>query len=308
MDDMSTIKFAFDSTFAMLLAAQERGHEVFYYLPSELSYDFTQKKLSANVRKVKLRNDANNYYQIISQKITDLTEFDVVLLRQDPPFNMHYITSTYLLERIADKVLVLNNPAEVRNCPEKLMVSMFPDLMAPTLFSKDLNQIKEFYQTHGDIILKPLYGNGGESIMLIKKGDPNFNSILEVMIGYYDGLILAQKFLPQVSEGDKRIILFDGEVAAKFLRIPKQNEIVSTMVRGGGIRQTELSKRDREICDRLGPELKKRGLFFVGIDVIDGHLTEINVTSPTGFSAAKLIENKELAQEFIMRVEQKIAK
>ena len=179
MDEISNIDFKTDSTFAILLAAQNQGHDIFYYLPSTLSYDFSKNHLEADVKKISLQPEINNHYTIISQQQTNLNDFDVILLRQDPPFNMNYITTTYLLEKISDKVLVLNNPLEVRNCPEKWMVSLFSDLTPPTLFSQDIKRIKEFYDFHGDIILKPFYGNGGEGIVFMKKGDPNFSSILE---------------------------------------------------------------------------------------------------------------------------------
>lgn len=306
MDDLMTVNYNTDSTFAILHAAQNRGHEIFYYQPSELSYNFTENKLKAPVKKVSLKREKNNHCQIIEQNYADLSNFDVVLLRQDPPFNMQYITTTYLLEKISDKVLVLNNPTHVRNCPEKLMVSLFPELTPPTLFSNDKKLIKDFFDLHGDIILKPLYGNGGEGIIFLKKGDQNFSSILDIMMNYYEGLIIAQKFLESVLLGDKRIILVDGEIAGSILRVPPNNEIRSNLHIGGSAHKSKLTDRDLEICQKIKPELKKRGLFFVGIDIIGDYLTEINVTSPTGISAINKIENKDLAIEIVEAIESKI--
>lgn len=307
MDDIASCNIETDSTFAILFAAQNKGHEIFYYLPNELSYDYGEGKLSAPVKKISLAKEVNNHYKIIEQQQSDLTNFDVILLRQDPPFDMNYITTTYFLEKISDKVLILNNPTEVRNCPEKIMVGNYSDLMPPTIFSKDKQQLLEFYKTHGDIILKPLYGCGGEGIVMIKQDDPNFSSILEMMTSCYQGLILAQKFLPEISDGDKRIILLDGDFAGAVLRVAQGNEIRSNFHAGGGANIANISQRDREICQRIGPELKKRGLFFVGIDIIGNYITEINVTSPTGINEIKKLENKDLAIEIVERIEQKIS-
>lgn len=307
MDDLTKINYNTDSTFAILFAAQSRGHEIFYYQVPDLSYDFCQNKLKALVKKVELVKEKDNHCKIIEQAQTEIADFDVVLLRQDPPFNMQYITTTYLLEKVMDRVLILNNPTHVRNCPEKLMVSLFPQLTPPTLFTNDKKLIKDFYDFHGDIILKPLYGNGGEGIMFLKKGDQNFSSMLDLMTNYYDGLILAQKFLPNVSAGDKRIILVDGEIAGSILRIPPNNEIRSNLHIGGSALKANLTPRDQEICSTIKNELKERGLFFVGIDIIGDYLTEINVTSPTGINEIKKIENKDIAIDIIRAIEQKLA-
>ncbi len=306
MDDISQINFRKDSTFAILLSAQNQGHEIFYYLPSELSYDFTSQILSAEVKKIFLQEELNNHYKILEQKQVNLKDFDVILLRQDPPFNMSYITTTYLLEKVADKVLVLNNPSSVRDCPEKWLVNLFPKLTPPTIISSDIRKIKEFYDFHQNIIIKPLYGNGGEGIILIKKDDPNFSVILEMMSKCYDNLIVIQKFLPEVSKGDKRIILIDGEIAGAILRTPKKNEIRSNLHAGGSASDVLLTDRDYEICQKLSPELKKRGLFFVGIDIIGDYITEINVTSPTGLNEIKKLSGKDLSLQIVRHLERKI--
>lgn len=306
MDDISQINFRKDSTFAILLSAQNQGHEIFYYLPSELSYDFTSQILSAEVKKIFLQEELNNHYKILEQKQVNLKDFDVILLRQDPPFNMSYITTTYLLEKVADKVLVLNNPSSVRDCPEKWLVNLFPKLTPPTIISSDIRKIKEFYDFHQNIIIKPLYGNGGEGIILIKKDDPNFSVILEMMSKCYDNLIVIQKFLPEVSKGDKRIILIDGEIAGAILRTPKKNEIRSNLHAGGSASDVLLTDRDYEICQKLSPELKKRGLFLVGIDIIGDYITEINVTSPTGLNEIKKLSGKDLSLQIVRHLERKI--
>ena len=281
MDDISSINIKTDSTFAILLEAQNRGHEIFYYLPSTLSFDSQTNVLKGLVKKIKLKKEIKNHFEILEEKSENLTNFDVILVRQDPPFDMNYITSTYLLEKIKNKVLILNNPSEIRNCPEKLFVTEFADLTPPTLITSNLEEIKEFQQKNRDIILKPLYACGGEGIVLIKEKDVNLSSIFSLLIKTYQTPLIAQKFLPEIAQGDKRIILVNGKAVGGISRIAKEGDVRSNLHIGGRAEKLILSKRDAEICDKISPELKKRGLFLVGIDVIGDYLTEINVTSPT---------------------------
>jgi glutathione synthase len=224
-----------------------------------------------------------------------LATFDVVLMRQDPPFDLAYVTGTHLLERIHPKTLVVNNPAAVRNAPEKMLVNEFPTLMPPTLLTRDLAEIKAFRAKHGDIVMKPLYGHGGGAVFRLTREDLNFGSLFDMFAATFREPWVIQKFLPEVRDGDKRIILVDGEFAGAVNRVPAADDLRSNMVRGGSPKETELTPREREICRTLGPELRKRGLLFVGIDVIGGQLTEINVTSPTGIRAIKNLGGPDVA-------------
>lgn len=281
MDEISTINIETDSTFAVLLEAQKRGHEIFYYTPNELSFEVANQKLLAPIKKIRLQKIKNNFYEILETREEDLTKVDVILVRQDPPFDMKYITSTYLLEKIKDRTVILNDPSEIRNCPEKVFVTDFPDLTVETLISSNLEKIKEFRQKHKRIILKPLYAHGGDGVMLLENDDPNIGSIFETLMRSYGAPLVAQRFLPEVKDGDKRIILINGKAVGGIKRLAKSGEIRSNLHVGGDAAKLVLSKREKEICEKIGPELKKRGLFFVGIDVIGDYLTEINVTSPT---------------------------
>lgn len=281
MDEISSINVRTDTTFAILLEAQNQGHEIFYYLPNDLNFDFKAQKLTALVKKISLKNDPRNYYKIIESKSQDLSKFDVILVRQDPPFDMNYITSTYLLEKIKDQVLILNNPTEIRNCPEKVFIADFPDLTPPTLITSSLGEIKKFRQEYQNIILKPLFSYGGDGVVLLKKDDANLASVFEMMMKLYKTPLMVQKFLPEIKNGDKRIILVDGKPVGVIGRVAKSDEVRSNFHAGGKAAKVNLSKRDLEICKKIGPELKRRGLFLVGIDVIGDYLTEINVTSPT---------------------------
>lgn len=307
MDDISSINIKTDSTFAILLEAQSRGHEIFYYLPADLNFDFSSQKLSASVRKIRLKNQEKNYYEILEKKEQDLAKFDVILVRQDPPFDMNYITSTYLLEKIKDQVVILNNPTEIRNCPEKIFIGDFPDLTPPTLITNSLEKIEEFRKKYSNIILKPLYSSGGDGVVLIKKDDLNLNSIFEMMMKSYKTPVMAQKFLPEIKKGDKRIILIDGKAVGGISRMAKAGEIRSNLHIGGTAKKTNLSKRDLEICKKIGPELKKRGLFFVGIDVIGDYLTEINVTSPTCIPEINQLSGGKLEKMVVNEIEKKIS-
>jgi glutathione synthase len=293
MDPIERINIRGDSTFALLLEAQARGHTLSYYTPDRLA--LTHNRLFAAVQSLSVRDKEGDHVTLGEARRTELSGFDVVLLRQDPPFDLAYITSTHLLERIHPKTLVVNNPASVRNAPEKMFVMEFPDLMPPTLITRDLAEIKAFRAEQGDIVVKPLYGKGGESVFLLAKGDLNFSSLYDLFSTTFREQWVAQKFLPAVRQGDKRIILVDGAFAGAVNRVPAPDDLRSNMVRGGTPKETELTPREREICRTIGPALRERGLIFVGIDVIDGWLTEINVTSPTGIRAIKNLGGPDVA-------------
>src|SRR5262244_3098076 len=285
MDPIERINISGDSTFALLLEAQVRSHSLFYYTPDKLV--MRDGNVSASVQPLAVRDKAGDHYTLGEARAVELTSFDVVLLRQDPPFDLAYITSTHMLERLQPKTLVVNDPAAVRNAPEKVFVTEFPDLMPPTLVTRDLAAIKKFRAEHGDIVMKPLYGKGGEAVFRLAKEDLNFGSLFDLFAATFREQWVVQKFLPAVKGGDKRILLVDGEFAGAVNRVPAPDDLRSNMVRGGIPKETELSARDRDICARIGSALRDRGLLFVGIDVIDGYLTEINVTSPTGILAVK---------------------
>jgi len=293
MDPIERINIRGDSTFALLLEAQGRGHTLAYYTPDRLA--MRADKVVAAVQPLSVRDQIGNHFTLGESKRTELTAFDVVLLRQDPPFDLAYITTTHLLERIHPKTLVVNDPAQVRNAPEKMFVMAFPDLMPPTLITRDLTEIKAFRAEHGDIVMKPLYGKGGEAVFRLAQEDLNFGSLYDLFAVTFREQWVVQKFLPAVKDGDKRIILVDGAFAGAVNRVPAPDDLRSNMVRGGTPKETELTKREREICERIGPALRERGLIFVGIDVIDGYLTEINVTSPTGIRAIKSLGGPDVA-------------
>ena len=285
MDPIERIRIAGDSTFGMMLEAQKRGHRMLYFTPDQLSMRGGQ--VIASTRAVEVRDVEGDHFTLGETERVDLADVDIVLMRQEPPFDIGYITATYLLERIHPQTLVVNNPAEVRNAPEKLFVTHFPQLMPPTLITRDKREIEAFRDEFGDIVMKPLHGHGGAAVVRLLREDPNFGSIYDLFASIFKEPWVVQRFLPKVTEGDKRIILIDGEAAGAVNRVPAANDIRSNMVRGGAAKPTDLSPREREICETIGPELKKRGLIFVGIDVIDGNLTEINVTCPTGIRAIK---------------------
>ena len=285
MDPIERINIKGDSTFAMLLEAQARGHALFYYTPDRLA--LLNGRLFATVAPVSVRDKAGDYFTLGEPRRAELSEFDVLLLRQDPPFDLAYVTTTHLLERIHPKTLVVNDPAHVRNAPEKMLVTEFPDLMPPTLVTRDLAEIKAFRAEYADIVMKPLYGHGGGAVFRITRDDLNFGSLYDMFAVTFREQWVVQKFLPDVKAGDKRILLVDGEFAGAVNRIPAPDDLRSNMVRGGLPKATDLTAREREICKRLGPTLRERGLLFAGIDVIGDWLTEINVTSPTGIRAVK---------------------
>jgi len=294
MDPIERIKIAGDSTFALLLEAQARGHALFYYTPDRLA--MTDGAVSARMRPLSVRDKAGDHFTLGEEARAKLDALDVILLRQDPPFDMNYITTTHLLERVHPKTLVVNDPAQVRNAPEKMLVNDFHELMPPTLITRDLAEIKEFRKQHGDVVMKPLYGKGGEAVFRVAARDMNFGSLYDLFTATFREAWVIQKFLPEVKDGDKRIILVDGEFAGAVNRVPAADDLRSNMVAGGAARGTEITAREREICERIGPELKKRGLIFTGIDVIGGLLTEINVTSPTGIRAIRNLGGPDIAK------------
>jgi glutathione synthase len=303
MDPIERIKIGGDSTFALLLEAQGRGHKLSYFTPDKLS--MLDGKVVASTQQLTVRDKQGDHFTLGAPKRIDISSLDVVLLRQDPPFDLAYITTTHLLERIHPKTLVVNDPAAVRNAPEKMFVTEFRDLMPPTLLSHDLDEIKAFRRAQGDIVMKPLYGKGGESVFLIRREDLNFGSFYDLFSTTFREQWVIQKFLPEVKQGDKRIILVDGAFAGAVNRVPAADDLRSNMVRGGVPKATDLTKREQEICARLAPSLKERGLLFVGIDVIDGFLTEINVTSPTGIRAIKNVGGPDVAAMIWDKIEEK---
>jgi glutathione synthase len=285
MDPIESINIAGDSSFALMLEAQKRGGRLFHYHPDDLSAE--NGRVRARARAIRPINQPGAHFEWLGAPETiDLADdTDVVLMRQDPPFDMGYITATHLLEQVQGQTLVVNDPAEVRNAPEKLFVLRFPDLMPPTLVTRSLDEAMAFRARHGAIVVKPLYGNAGAAVFLIDKTDGNLPALVELFGHVWREPFMVQAFLPDVAKGDKRIVLVDGEPAGAINRLPKSGEIRSNLAAGGQAEPTALTPREQEICARLGPELKRRGLIFVGIDVIAGYLTEINVTSPTGIRA-----------------------
>jgi glutathione synthase len=295
MDPIERINIGGDSTFAILLEAQRRGHALSYYTPDQLV--MLDGKVSATVRPLSVRDKAGDHFTLGDAHFLALTSFDVVLLRQDPPFDLAYITSTHILERIQPQTLVVNDPAQVRNAPEKVFVTEFPDLMPPTLVTRDLAAIKKFRAAHGDIVMKPLYGKGGEAVFRLAGEDLNFGSLYDLFATTFREPWVVQKYLPAVKDGDKRIILIDGEAAGAVLRVPPEGEARANLHVGGQALKTDLTRREREICAALGPVLKDQGLIFVGIDVIGDYLTEINVTPPTGIQAINRLDGKQLEKQ-----------
>ncbi|WP_368415227.1 glutathione synthase [Falsiroseomonas sp.] len=280
MDPIASINIDGDSTFALMLEAQARGHALWHYHVRDLA--LAGGRVLAHAQPIEVRRLKGDHFTLGAPVELDLSQVDVVLMRQDPPFDMAYITATHILEHIHPKTLVVNDPASVRNAPEKLFVTHFPELMPETLISADIRQIRRFRDKHGDIILKPLFGNGGAGVFHVKPEDPNLNALLEMFTERSREPLVVQRYVPDVRKGDKRIILVDGVAMGAINRVPAAGEARSNMHVGGRPEPTTLTDREREICDAIGPELRKRGLIFVGIDVIGGYLTEINVTSPTG--------------------------
>ncbi|KRD73064.1 MULTISPECIES: glutathione synthase [Sinorhizobium/Ensifer group] len=305
MDHVSGINIAGDSTFAMSLEAQSRGYRLFHYTPEKLS--LRDGKVYASVQQMTLRDVKGDHFTLGEAERVDLSTMDVILLRQDPPFDMGYITSTHLLERLHPKTLVVNDPAWVRNSPEKIFVTEFADLMPKTLITRDPQEIASFRQEMGDIILKPLYGNGGAGVFHSTRDDRNLSSLLEMFGQMFREPFIAQEYLPAVRKGDKRILLVDGEPVGAINRVPAEHDARSNMHAGGRPEATELTAREREICARIAPALKARGFLFVGIDVIGDYMTEINVTSPTGIREVKKFGGADVASLLWDAIERKRA-
>lgn len=294
MDHVATINPLGDSTFAMMLEAQARGHQLVHYTPDTLS--LRGHVVSALCQPIKVVDaEKGRHFTLGETQRIDLSTQDVLLMRQDPPFDMNYITITHILERLHPRTLVVNPPAAVRNAPEKILVTDFPELMPPTLVTRDRSEIRAFRKEHGNIIVKPLYGNGGAGVFFIQEGDHNLASLLELFEANYREPFMIQKYLPDVRKGDKRIIIIDGEPVAGLNRIPADGEARSNMHVGGRPELSDLTPREREICATIGPALKERDMIFVGIDVIGDYLTEINVTSPTGIREIKRFGGPDIA-------------
>ncbi|WP_050525042.1 glutathione synthase [Pseudorhodobacter wandonensis] len=306
MDPIGSVNIDADSTFRIAIEAQARGHSLFYYTPDKLAY--REGRVVARGFPIELRREKGNHVSFGDEIEVDLADFDVVWLRQDPPFDMGYITTTHVLDMIHPKTLVVNDPFWVRNFPEKLLVLRFPDLTPPTLIARDLAMIRAFKAEHGDIILKPLYGNGGAGVFRLGPDDRNLSSLHELFSGINREPLIAQKFLPAVSKGDKRVILVNGEPVGAINRVPQPGETRSNMHVGGRAEKVELTARDREICARIGPTLRDNGQIFVGIDVIGDWLTEINVTSPTGIQELERFDGTNTAAKIWEVIEAKRAK
>jgi glutathione synthase len=301
MDPIERINIRGDSTFALLLEAQARGHAVAYYTPDRMA--LRGNDVYATARPLKVQDVEGSHFALGDEKRLELKSFDVILMRQDPPFDLNYITATHLLERLQPATLVVNDPGNVRNAPEKVFVTLFPELMPPTLITRDLAEIKAFRAEHRDIVMKPLYGHGGGAVFRVTADDLNFGSLYDMFSVTFREPWVVQKWLPDVKHGDKRIILVDGVFAGAVNRVPAADDLRSNMVRGGAAQATELTPREREICARLGPALRERGLLFTGIDVIGDYLTEINVTSPTGIRAIRKLGGPDIAAMIWDRIE-----
>ncbi len=304
MDPIESIDIDADSTFRIAWEAQCRGHELIHYLPEKLSYDCG--RVVARGRAIKLRKAHGEHFEAETEREWQLDEFDVVWLRQDPPFDMSYITTTHLLDLVRGGPLVVNDPFWVRNFPEKLLVLNFPELMPPTVISRDLETLVQFRRTHGDIVVKPLYGNGGAGVFLVRSDDVNFNSLHEMFMGISREPVIAQKYLSDVRSGDKRVILVDGKPVGAINRIPADGEARSNLHVGGIAQKVDLNERDLEICAAIGPLLSDRGQIFAGIDVIGGWLTEINITSPTGIVELERFDGVNVASMIWDAIEAKI--
>lgn len=306
MDSIWSVDINADSTFRLAEEAQARGHDLFYYEPDHLAYE--EGRITARAHTLQVRRDPEQPASLGEAQRIDLAGMDVIWLRQDPPFDMHYITTTHILDRLAGKTLVMNDPFWVRNYPEKLLVLDFPDLTPPTTVARDLDTIRAFKERHGDIILKPLYGAGGAGVFLLNEADRNLNSLHELFTGFSREPLIVQKFLPAVAAGDRRVILVDGEPVGAINRVPAAGETRSNMHVGGRAEKIALSERDREICARIGPLLREKGQVFVGIDVIGDWLTEINLTSPTGIQELERFDGINVAAQIWEAVEARVAR
>ena len=304
MDPITGVDINADSSFRLAEEAQARGHELFFYGPDQLAYE--EGLITAKGHRMTVRREQGNHVDLGPLEHVDLASFDVIWLRQDPPFDMHYITSTHLLDRLKDDLLVVNDPFWVRNYPEKLLVLDFPQLTPPTTIARDLETIKSFKAKHGDVILKPLYGNGGAGVFRLDANDRNLTSLHELFTGFSREPLIVQKFLPDVSNGDKRVILVDGEPVGAINRVPAAGETRSNMHVGGRPEKIGLTERDLEICAAIGPLLREKGQVFVGIDVIGDYLTEINVTSPTGIQELERFDGVNIAEKIWQAIEAKL--
>ncbi|WP_299418838.1 glutathione synthase [uncultured Shimia sp.] len=305
MDPITSVDINADSSFRIAEEAQARGHELFFYSPDHLAYE--EGEITARGHSMVVRREQGNHVDLGPFERVNLKDFDVAWLRQDPPFDMHYITSTHLLDRLAPDTLVVNDPFWVRNYPEKLLVLDFPDLTPPTTIARDLETIKEFKAKHGDVILKPLYGNGGAGVFRLDANDRNLTSLHELFTGFSREPLIVQKFLPDVSNGDKRVILVNGEPVGAINRVPAAGETRSNMHVGGRPEKVGLTERDLEICAAIGPLLREKGQVFVGIDVIGDYLTEINVTSPTGIQELERFDGVNIAEKIWEAIEGKLS-
>src|SRR5579859_226139 len=304
MDPIGSINIDADSTFVLALEAEARGHLLYHYGPRDLA--FRNGRLYARAQPLKVRREHGNHYSLGAAESLDLAGMDVVLMRQDPPFDMAYITATHLLERIHPQTLVVNDPVSVRNAPEKLFVTQFPTLMPPTLITSDRREIDAFRDEHRDIIVKPLFGNGGAGVFRIRDGDENLGSLLEMFASIGPEPLMIQRYVPEVRQGDKRIILIDGEPAGAVLRVPAHGEARANLHVGGKAVKTGITARERDICAAIGPALKAQGLIFVGIDVIGDYITEINVTSPTGLQEINRFDDVKLEAKIWDVIEAKL--
>ena len=306
MDPIDTINIDADSTFALALEAQRRGHALYHYLPQALT--LRDGRLLARGRALQVFRRHGNHHHFGAFEELDLAGFDIVLMRQDPPFDMAYITATHLLQLLPeDGPLVVNDPAAVRNAPEKLFVLRFRELMPPTLLTLDPDEIRAFWQEHGEIVLKPLFGNGGAGVFHLRPGDDNLNSLLEMYSSTYREPVMVQRYLPEVRQGDKRVILVEGEARGAVNRVPAEGEARANLHVGGRAQKTGLTARERDICEAIGPALREQGLVFVGIDVIGDYMTEINVTSPTGIQEIARLDGVDLAVDIWDAIEARFA-
>jgi len=296
MDPIEKLNLEGDSTFALLFEAQTKGYEIDFYTPDMLTLE--DGILFAEAYQINLKNNPSEIIKSSGARNVQLDKYDVVLMRQDPPFDMNYITATHLLETVQEKVLVLNNPFYVRNCPEKIFVNKFKNFMPPTMITRNISEINKFRDKYDEIIIKPLYGNGGASIFYSNKSDRNFSAIIENFMNISNEPFIIQKFIPNVSQGDKRIILINGQIAGAINRLPQNGEIRSNMHVGGQAVKTDITPNEKKICDALSADLINYGLFFVGIDVIDNFITEINVTSPTGIREIQRLTGQNIAEHF----------
>ncbi|PCJ41961.1 MAG: glutathione synthase [Alphaproteobacteria bacterium] len=305
MDPIESVDINGDSTFALGLEAENRGYKLYHYDVDDLSLQ--DGRVTAHARALTLRREMGNHFSYGAEDKIDLAEdVDVILMRQDPPFHMGYITATHILEHVHPKTLVVNDPAAVRNAPEKIFLTRFPDLMPPTLITSNRRDVIAFREEHKDIIVKPLYGNGGAGVFRIRPDDQNLSSLIEIFQKFYPEPFIVQQYLPDVTKGDKRIILVDGEAVGAINRVPQAGEVRSNMHVGGEAKKTELTDRERQICDEIGPTLREQGLLFVGIDVIGDYLTEINVTSPTGIQEIQHFDGTDISALLWDAIEKKL--